>query len=57
MSVHRPIVKTAAEVGLAKQFAALAKPDADRIAAFAAFAAEGHSPIPCDSSVPARLSH
>jgi Fe-S cluster assembly protein SufD len=41
MTMHRPIVKTAAEATLAQQFAALATRDADRSAAFAAFAARG----------------
>ena len=41
MTMHRPIVKTAAETTLAQQFAALRTTDADRVAAFAAFTAEG----------------
>jgi Fe-S cluster assembly protein SufD len=41
MTMHRPIVKTAAETMLAQQFAALPTRDADRSAAFAAFAARG----------------
>jgi Fe-S cluster assembly protein SufD len=41
MTMHRPIVRTAAETTLAQQFAALATRDADRSAAFAAFAARG----------------
>ena len=41
MTMHRPIAKTAAETMLALQFAALATCDPDRVAAFAAFEAEG----------------
>ena len=41
MTMHRPIAKTAAETMLALQFAALATSDPDRVAAFAAFEAEG----------------
>jgi len=41
MTVHRPIVKTAAETTLAEQFAALQGAGSDRAAAFAAFAAAG----------------
>ena len=41
MTMHRPITKTAAETMLALQFAALATCDPDRVAAFAAFEAEG----------------
>jgi Fe-S cluster assembly protein SufD len=41
MTMHRPIAKTAAEMTLAQQFAALATRDPDRSAAFAAFAARG----------------
>jgi Fe-S cluster assembly protein SufD len=41
MTMHRPIAKTAAETMLALQFAALATRDPDRVAAFAAFEAEG----------------
>jgi Fe-S cluster assembly protein SufD len=41
MTMHRPITKTAAETMLALQFAALATRDSDRVAAFAAFEAEG----------------
>ena len=41
MTMHRPIVKTAAETTLTQQFAALAPRDVERSAAFAAFAALG----------------
>jgi Fe-S cluster assembly protein SufD len=41
MTMHRAITRTAAETELAEQFTALASPDADRVKAFAAFAAEG----------------
>ena len=41
MTMHRAIAKTAAETMLALQFAALATRDPDRVAAFAAFEAEG----------------
>ena len=41
MTLHRPIIKTAAETGLAEQFAKLVGPGAERAAAFAAFAEVG----------------
>jgi len=41
MTIHRTIAKTAAETTLAGQFAALPSPDAERAAAFTAFAAAG----------------
>jgi Fe-S cluster assembly protein SufD len=41
MTLHRAIAKTAAETTLAEQFASLANPDSDRVAAFAAFADKG----------------
>ena len=41
MTMHKPIMKTAAESELAAQFAARPKPDTARAAAFAAFAAAG----------------
>jgi Fe-S cluster assembly protein SufD len=41
MTMHQAIARTAAETTLAAQFATLATGDADRIAAFATFAAEG----------------
>jgi len=41
MTMHRAIAETAAETTLAQQFAALGSRDANRVAAFAAFAAEG----------------
>ena len=41
MTLHRPIIKTAAETDLAEQFAKLVGPGAERAAAFAAFAEVG----------------
>jgi Fe-S cluster assembly protein SufD len=41
MTLHRAIIKTAAEATLAERFAALTSPEADRVAAFAAFAKAG----------------